>query len=93
MEHSEDLEDLASLKDVEESIQNLIVFDDIIVEKNLKHVGELFIQGHKSYCPIIFMSQSHYAIPKIIRQNSNSFLLAKGLSGKNLINIATAQLA
>ena len=89
IEYSEDLEQVVSLNDIDESIQNLIIFDDMIVEKNLKHVEELFIRGRKSNCSIIFISQSYFAIPQTIRQNSNYFLLTKGLSGKNLINIAT----
>ena len=88
IEYSESLNDAVTLQEVDESIQNLIVFDDMIVEKNLKQVEELFIRGRKSNCSIVFISQSYFAIPQIIRQNSNYFLLTRGLSGKNLINIA-----
>ena len=88
IEYSESLNDAVTLQEVDETIQNLIVFDDMIVEKNLKQVEELFIRGRKSNCSIIFISQSYFAIPQIIRQNSNYFLLTRGLSGKNLINIA-----
>ena len=59
-----------------------------MLNKNLKHVEELFIRGRKSNCFIIFISQSYFAIPQTISQNFNYFLLTKGLSGKNLINIA-----
>ena len=61
----------------------------MIVERNLSSVEELFIRGRKSNCSIIFISQSYFAIPQTIRQNCNYFLLTSGLSGKNLINIAT----
>ena len=71
IEYSEDLEQVVSLDEIDESIQNLIIFDDMIVEKNLKHVEELFIKGRKSNCSIIFISQSYFAIPQTIRQNSN----------------------
>ena len=84
IEYSEELEQVVSLDEIDESIQNLIIFDDMIVEKNLKHVEELFIRGRKSNCSIVFISQSYFAIPQTIRQNSNYFLLTKGLSVKIL---------
>ena len=43
----------------------------------------------KNNTSIIYNSQSYYKTPQTIRQNSNYFLLAPGLSGKNLTNIAT----
>ena len=35
IKYSEDFEQVVSLDEIDESIQNLIIFDDIIVEKNL----------------------------------------------------------
>ena len=89
IEYSDQLEDVVSLQYIDEAKQNLIIFDDFIVEKNLKSVEELFIRGRKSNCSIIFISQSYFAIPKMIRQNSNYFILMQGIRGKDLISIAT----
>ena len=83
------LQDTVTLENIDESIQNLIIFDDMIVEKNLKQVEELFIRGRKSNCSIIFISQSYFGIPQMIRQNSNYFILTPGINGRNLISIAT----
>ena len=47
IEYSESLDDVPSLKEVDESIQNLFIFDDVRVEKNLKQVEELFVRGRK----------------------------------------------
>ena len=91
IEYSESLDDTVSLSDIDESIQNLIIFDDMIVQKNLKYVEELFIRGRKSNCSIIFISQSYFKIPISVRQNSNFFLLTSGLSGNNLTSIARDQ--
>ena len=90
IKYSEELEQVFSLDEIDESIQNLIIFDDRIVEKNLRHVEELFIRGRKSNCSIVFISQSYFAISRRISQNSNYCLLNKGLLGKDLVNIATA---
>ena len=91
IEYSESLDDAVSFSEIDSSIQNLIIFDDMIVQKNLKYVEELFIRGRKSNCSVIFISQSYFKIPKIIRENSNFFLLTSGLSGHNLTSIATDQ--
>ena len=88
IEYSDDINEIVHLKDIDESIQNLIIFDDFIVERDLKQVEELFIRGRKSNCSITFISQSYYIIPSIARQNSNYFILTHGIDGRNLINIA-----
>ena len=88
IEYSENLDDVPSLKSIDESIQNLFIFDDMVVENNLKQIEELFVHGRKSNCSVIFISQSYFKTPQNIRQNSNYFLLTPGLSGKNLTNIA-----
>ena len=89
IEYSESLDDVPSLKEVDERIQNLFIFDDMIIEKNLKQVEELFVRGRKSNTSVIFISQSYFKTPQTIHQNSNYFLLTPGFSGKNLTNIAT----
>ena len=89
IEYSESLDDVPSLKEVDESIQNLFIFDDMIEEKNLKQVEKLFVRGRKSSASVFFISQSYFKTPQAIRQNSNYFLLTPGLSGKNLTNIGT----
>ena len=85
IEYSDDLSDVINLKNIDESKQNLLIFDDMIVEKNFKQVEELFIRARKSNCSIIFISRSYFAIPKTIRQNTSYFMLMQGLRGKHLI--------
>ena len=45
---SNDFNDTVEINDVDESIQNLIIFDDMVTESNLSKVSELFIRGRKS---------------------------------------------
>ena len=89
IEYSESLDDVPNLKEVDESIQNPFIFDDMIVEKNLKRIEEIFVRGSKSNASVIFISQSYFKTPLIMCQNSNYFLLTPGLARKNLTNIAT----
>ena len=74
---------------MDEDKQNLIIFDDMIVERKLDSVEELFLRGRKSNCSIVFLSQSYFKIPQLIPQNSDYFILTMGISGRNLTNIAT----
>ena len=52
--------------------QTLIIFDDMVTYLK-KHpiISEYFIRGRKKSASLIFLSQSYYNTPKIIRQNIN----------------------
>ena len=58
--------------------QTLIIFDDFITDMK-KHpiISEYFIRGIKRGCSIMFLSQSNYGTPKIIRQNINYLVILK----------------
>lgn len=88
---SNDIEDMISVDDVDESIQNLIVIDDFVCERNLSRVSELFIRGRKSNCSIVFISQSYFGIPTQVRINSDYFIFTKNLKGNELIQVAKDQ--
>lgn len=61
----------------------LIVFDDMVLTHNNK-IGEMFIRGRKLGYSCIYISQSFYGTPKIIRQNVNYIWLGKGMSKRDL---------
>ena len=62
---------------------SLIVFDDMVLTHNNK-IGEMFIRGRKLGYSCIYISQSFYGTPKIIRQNVNYIWLGKGMSKRDL---------
>lgn len=70
------------------SQQILIVFDDLILEnkKTQEKIAEYFVRGRKIAGGIscIYISQSYYRIPKIIRINSNYLILKKLPSTRDL---------
>ena len=82
MEYSNDMEDV--YKNIEnyntgKKREILIVFDDMIADminnKKLNPVvTELFIRGSKLYISIVFITQSHFKVPKDVRLNSRHFL-------------------
>ena len=57
----------------------LIVFDDMIVDminnKKLNSIiTELFIRDRKLNISLVFITQSHFKVPKDVRLNSTHFL-------------------
>ena len=60
----------------------LIVFDDMIADminnKKLNSiVSELFIRGRNLNISLVFITQSHFKVPKDVRLNTTHFLIAK----------------
>ena len=74
--------------------KKLILFDDVIadmlVNKNLSLiVTELFIRGIKLNIFLVFITQSYFAVPKIIRLNSTHYFLMKVSSKRELQRTAS----
>ena len=78
------LDDLQDVEDFNPCEQNLVIFDDMISEgaKKIKDkLSDLFIRGRKQNISTIFISQSFYEIPKIIRGQANYYIL-KNITSK-----------
>lgn len=88
IEYSNDISEVVDVDVIYENKQNLIIFDDMVTEKNLKGVIELFIRGRKQNASIIFISQSYFSIPKDIRINCDYFVVTRMGNKKELIEIA-----
>jgi ABC-type dipeptide/oligopeptide/nickel transport system ATPase component len=76
--------DVPELSDFHESKSSLIVFDDLVLEKDQSKISEYFIRGRKLGITCIYISQSYYKIPKIIRINCRYIFLKKLSSIKDL---------
>jgi hypothetical protein len=66
-------------EDITKEDQTLIVMDDLVLEKNQKLLEEYFIRARKQNCSLIYISQSYYAVPPMIRKNLN-YLVIKRLA-------------
>ena len=86
--YSDDIKDCILVDEVDENIQNLIIFDDMVTERNLANVSDLFVRGRKNNISIVFISQSYFDIPKIIRLNSDYYLLTKVCNKRELTEIS-----
>ena len=71
----------------------LIVFDDMIADimTNKKFqavVKELFIRCRKLNISLVFITQSYFSVPKVVRLNSTHYLIMKINNKRELQNIA-----
>lgn len=68
---------------------NLIVLDDLITlsEKQQKPISEYFIRARKKNISVVYLSQSFYMIPRLIRQNVQYIILKQVASTRNLLLI------
>jgi hypothetical protein len=70
--------------------QRLIIFDDLMLDKNANKIAcEYYIKARKLGFTMIYISQSFFQIPKIIRDNCNYFILGKNLLKRDLRTILT----
>lgn len=69
--------------------QILAIFDDLVLEKNQAIIGEYFIRGRKVADGVscLYLSQSYYRSPKLIRVNCNYIALKKLSSERDLNTI------
>jgi len=65
---------------------HLVVWDDLVLTKDLSMVEQYYIRARKLNVSVIFLSQSFFRIPKVIRNNCSYMVLLK-LSGNREVNI------
>ena len=68
------------LDDMDKKYNHLVVWDDLVLSKNLAYVEEYYMRARKKNCSVVFLSQDYYGIPKFIRKNS-SYLVILDLQG------------
>lgn len=64
---SYDLNDLRKFDDEKYYGSTLVIFDDMVNEKDQKCIQELYIRGRKLGVSMLYLSQSFFKIPKLIR--------------------------
>jgi ATP/maltotriose-dependent transcriptional regulator MalT len=74
---TEGLKSLPELDSYDKKLNHLLIFDDMIAEKNLEKVKSFFLRGRKLGITTIFISQSYFAIPKFMRINSTYLFILK----------------
>lgn len=69
---------------------SLIVLDDCVLVKDQSRIEEYFVRCRKKNVTIIYLSQSYYRVPKLIRSNLNYLVLLR-LSGQKDANLILAE--
>jgi hypothetical protein len=82
----EGIENLPNLdeKTFDKTENSLVVFDDLVLNKNQERIEQYFIRCRKLGVSAIYISQSYYRTPKIIRGNVNYLVLLKIGSARDL---------
>lgn len=74
---SDKVEDIIKVDDLDKRYQNLVIFDDLVGEKDLSRVEDMFKRGRKKNASSIFITQSYFKTPSFIRQNCDYVMLRK----------------
>jgi ABC-type dipeptide/oligopeptide/nickel transport system ATPase component len=83
-----DKDGMPDLDKYDKTQNNLIVMDDLVGEKNQKPMEQFFIRARKKGCSLIYITQSYYAVPKMIRNNLTYLIIKQISSMKNLLMIS-----
>jgi ABC-type dipeptide/oligopeptide/nickel transport system ATPase component len=86
---TEGVESLPDLDTFDKNEQSLVVLDDLVLVKNQSKIEEYYIRCRKLNISIVYISQSYYAIPKMIRNNVNYLIIKQVSSMRNLKMIST----
>ena len=86
----EGLNNIPKLDKFDKELNHLVVFDDLVLEKDLGAICQYYIRARKLNVSVIFLSQSFFGTPKIIRNNCNYMILLK-LSGNREVNMILSE--
>lgn len=86
----EGLSNTPQLDKMDKDLNHLVVWDDLVLSKDLSMVENYYIRARKLNCSVIFLSQSFFRIPKIIRNNCNYMVILK-LSGNREVNMILSE--
>lgn len=63
------------LDDYDKKYNHLLIWDDLVLSKNLDSVSDYYIRARKKNVSLLFLSQSYADIPTIIRKNCTYLVL------------------
>jgi len=86
----EGLSNTPPLDKFDKELNHLVVWDDLVLSKDLSMVENYYIRARKLNTSVIFISQSYFKIPKIIRNNCSYMVLLK-LSGNREVNMIMSE--
>lgn len=89
---TEGLHTLPPLNKFDKDENHLIIVDDLVLAKDQSSVCEYFIRCRKQNVTVMYLSQSFFKIPIIIRQNCN-YMCILGIGNKRSMNLMLSEFA
>lgn len=83
----DDLAGLPNINDFDKKEHTLVIFDDLCLVKKQGEIEEFFIRARKVGVSCMYLTQSYYSAPKVIRSQCNYILLKKISSTNDLLMI------
>jgi hypothetical protein len=84
------IHNLPQLDKMDKKINHLVCFDDLVLAKDQSAIENYYIRARKLNCSVIYLSQSYFKIPKIIRNNCSYMVILK-LSGNREVNMILSE--
>ncbi len=84
---TEGLHTLPQLDKMDKDLNNLVIVDDMVLEKNQQRICNYYIRARKLNCSVCYLSQSYFGIPKIIRNNCSYLVILKCSGQRELSTI------
>ena len=73
-------DEILPVKELDSVSQKVVIFDDYMWNDNQKELINYFAQARHKNCSVIYLSQSFYGCPKMIRMNCYHFCVYEFLS-------------
>ena len=81
-----DIDEAPLVDDLDGDINNLVVYDDVMLDKQ-KNPAKIFSRGRHKNADAIYLTQRYTQIPKVIRNNCNFLCVFNGVDTHTLRNI------
>ena len=79
------VKDFPKIEDFSGKFQVLIIWDDWLLDNAAnKIIDDYYVRSRHKNISNMYLAQSFYSVPKIVRKNSNYFILFRGLNHRDL---------
>lgn len=73
----EGMNNLPDLDAFDNTENHLVIVDDLVLNKNQTTICDYYIRARKQNCSVMYLSQSYYDVPKLIRKNCRYLVILK----------------
>ncbi len=83
---SNSLDDVVPVDELDGNVQNLVIFDDFLLDSNQTPMIDYFVRSRHKNCSVCFLGQRWSSIPRVIRVNCN-YISLFAVPSKKEINL------